>query len=198
VTDTPTAKRPFVLAIWLLIAGLLGVWAAFTLTVEKFEAYANPTKKASCDISVFVNCSVNLKSAEGSVFGFPNPLMGIAGWAAVIVVAVSLLAGARFPKWYWAVFNLGILFALGLVIFLMHATFFHLGTLCIYCLITWAVTIPTFWAVTLRNLATLPRPGRFTRFARAAYGWVPILTLVSYLIVAAVGQVQLDLIGKLL
>jgi hypothetical protein len=65
--------RPKILAIWLVIAGVIGWIAAFALTLEKFDKATGSTAPASCDFSVVVQCSANLDSAQGSVFGFPTP-----------------------------------------------------------------------------------------------------------------------------
>ena len=43
VTDAVTApRRPWILGIFLIIAGVAGWWAAFQLTIDKFAVLANP------------------------------------------------------------------------------------------------------------------------------------------------------------
>ncbi|MGO7984296.1 vitamin K epoxide reductase family protein, partial [Rhizobium johnstonii] len=69
-------------------------------------------------------------------------------------IGVALLARARFAAWFWIGFNVGVLGALALVIWLMSESIFVLGTLCPWCLVTWAVVIPLFWIVTIDNLRT--------------------------------------------
>ena len=71
----------------------------------------------------------------------------------MIAVGVGLLAGARFARWFWIAFNLGIAGALAFVIWLIGQSIFVLGTLCPWCMLVWIVTIPLFWVVTFRNLA---------------------------------------------
>ena len=71
----------------LILAGVVGWIAAFALTIEKFHALMNPDAGgASCDFSIVVQCTANLDSWQGSVFGFPNPILGLTGWVASIVV----------------------------------------------------------------------------------------------------------------
>ncbi len=199
MTDAPAAKRPIGYAVTLIITGLIGWIAAFALTVEKFALLADPDAALGCDISVLVQCRANLESWQGSLFGFPNPILGITGWAAVIVVAVALLAGARFDRWFRIVFNLGVAGAMALVIFLVITSIFVLGTLCPWCMVTWVVTIPTFLIVTLNNLrdGTIPLPARARSFADAAYSWIPIISLGLYLVVAVLAQLRLDVLGHL-
>ena len=199
MTDTLASRRPIALGIFLIVAGVIGWWAAFQLTVEKFALLTNPNEQLGCDFSLLVQCKANLESWQGSLFGFPNPLLGLTGWVAVIVVGAALLSGAKFSRWFWILFNIGIVGALALVIWLISQSIFVLITLCPWCMVTWAVTIPVFWAVTLRNLSTgvIPTPPRLRRFFTGAYGWVAVITLVSYLVVAVIAQVRLDVISTL-
>ncbi|WP_223690369.1 vitamin K epoxide reductase family protein [Leifsonia poae] len=191
---TSPNKRPTALAIFLIVAGAIGFWAAFQLTLDKLTVLAHPNAQLGCNFSLLVGCSKNLNSPQGSIFGFPNPLIGLACWTAVIAVGVGILAGARFAKWYWMLFNLGVIGALVLVIYLITQSITVLNVLCPYCMVTWAVTIPTFWAVTLYNLkeGNIPVPASARRFFGKVYGWVPLITIVSYVIVAVLAQIRLD------
>lgn len=184
---------------WLLIAGVIGWVAAFALTVEKFHLLENPGSSASCDFSVIVQCGANLASAQGSVFGFPNPLLGLTGWVAPLVVGAAVLAGARFARWFWLLFWAGIAFAFGFVVWLISQSIFVLGTLCPWCMVTWVVTIPTFYAVTLHLLRSgiVPVPQRLRDLAASLMGWLPVLAVVSYAVVALIAQLRLDWIGTL-
>lgn len=195
VAPTPV-RRPALLASVLIITGALGLLAAFSLTVEKIEKLINPDAVASCDFSILVQCSANLNSWQGSVFGFPNPLLGLMGFVAPIAVGVALLAGAQFRRWFWIAFNVGVAGALGLCIWLMSQSIFVLSTLCPWCMLTWAATILMFWTVTLRNLAAGVFGGG-RRAGQALLPWVPLITLASYLVVAIVAQVRLDVISYL-
>jgi uncharacterized membrane protein len=192
VSLSQPSKRPFVLAVFLIIAGLIGLWAAFELTLDKFTLLAKPDAQLSCNINPLVGCGKNLESWQGAVLGFPNPIIGLVCWVAPIAVGVGILAGARFARWFWVLFNIGVLGALVLVIFLITESLYSLFVLCPYCMITWTVTIPTFWAVTLYNLKTgnIPVPASVSRFAASAYSWVPLITLVCYAIVAVLAQIQ--------
>jgi uncharacterized membrane protein len=193
------SKRPVVLAIFLIVAGVVGWIAAFALTVEKFVLLTDPTEALGCDFSVLVQCRANLESWQGSLFGFPNPVIGLAAWIAPIVVGVALLAGARFARWFWMLFNLGVVGALVFVVWLISQSVFVLGTLCPWCMVTWSATIPLFWAVTLYNLreGNVPVAARVRRLGAALYGWVPAITLASYLVVAVIAQLRLDVLGSL-
>lgn len=195
-----TRKRPAVYALLLILLGCVGWYAAFALTLDKFAALEDPSASLGCDFSILVQCSANLESWQGSLFGFPNPILGLAAWIAPIVVGAALLAGARVDRWFHLAFNLGVVAALAFVIWLISQSIFVLGTLCPWCMLTWSVTIPLFWLVTLRNLrdGVLPAPAGLRRLATAAYAWIPFLTIACYLVVAVIAQLRLDVLSYVL
>ncbi|MET4639858.1 vitamin K epoxide reductase family protein [Mycetocola sp. 2940] len=192
-------SRPVGFAVFLVVAGVVGWIAAFALTLEKFASLASPGAALSCDVSVLVQCSANLDSPQGSVFGFPNPILGLTGWVAPVVVGVAVLAGARFDRWFWLAFQLGVTAAFAFVVWLISQSIFVLGTLCPWCIVTWAVTIPVFWVVTLGNLASgiLPSPRGVRRVAVVLSGWIVVLTLACYVVIAVLAQLRLDVLGSL-
>ncbi|MGM1016534.1 MAG: vitamin K epoxide reductase family protein [Actinomycetota bacterium] len=192
--------RPVVFAVWLIIASVVGWWAAFQLTVEKFVLLENPEADIGCNFSVVLQCSANLNSWQGEVFGFPNPLLGLAGWMAPLVVGVALLAGARFARWFWALFGVGMTGALAFVIWLISQSIFALGTLCPWCMVTWAVTIPTFFATVLHlfRTGTFPVSEKARERAGRLMIWVPLATILAYAVIIVIAQSQgLDLISEL-
>jgi uncharacterized membrane protein len=194
--EQQTHTRPTGLAIWLVIAGVVGWWAALSLTIEKLHALADPNAIASCDFSVLVQCTANLGSWQGSIFGFPNPLLGITGWVAPIVVGMAILARARFARWFWWCFWLGIAFAFGLVIWLIGQSLYapNLHTLCPWCMVTWSVTIPTFYAVTLHLLRAglVPASERVRNAADRLMAWVPLAAIVSFAIILLLAQLEMN------
>ena len=79
--DSSPRSRPVAFAVFLIIAGALGLLAAWELSVEKVLVLADPEHVPACNVGVLVGCGVNLDSWQGSVFGFPNPFIGIDGLA---------------------------------------------------------------------------------------------------------------------
>ena len=191
--------RPLELGIFLAVASVVGFFAAFRLTVDKVGTFTTPDVAPSCNVSVLVQCGKNLSSWQGSLFGFPNPVLGIGGWMALFVIAVLIISGVTFARWFWIAVNVGITLALAFVIFLITESIFVLGTLCPWCMATWSVVIPSFWLITFYNLKTghIPASARVRSIGTAAYGFVPLITLLSYVIIAAIAQVQLDVIHRL-
>jgi uncharacterized membrane protein len=194
-----THTRPIVMAVWLVVAGVIGWWAAFSLTMERLHLLADPEALASCDFNFLVQCKANLDSWQGSVFGFPNPILGLTGWVAPIVVGMAILARARFARWFWWLFAAGVTLAFGFVIWLISQSIFVLGTLCPWCMVTWVVTIPTFYIVVLHLLRAgiAPVPATVRRAADALMSWVPLMAVASYAVIAIIAQARLDVLGVL-
>jgi len=200
MSTTITTARTRVFALFLVIFGALGLLAAFALSNEKIALLKNPTDPLGCNIGVLVKCSTNLDSWQGSVFGFANSFIGLMAWPVVITIGVALLGGVHFPRWFWAGLNVGALGALVFVGWLIYQSIFSLDVLCPWCMLTWSVTIPTFWMVTLRNLrdGIIAAPNPVKQVATRLYGWVPLITLVCYVIVILIAQLQMNAIPRLL
>ncbi len=197
MTDAVASKRPLSLALVLIVTGVIGWYASFALTLDKIAVLENPQADLDCNFSVLVQCGVNLGSWQGAVLGFPNPLLGLGGFVAPIAVGVALLAGASFARWFWLAFNAGVLGAFAFCLWLAYQSIFNLGTLCPWCMLVWSVTIPLFWTLTLANArAGRLGPGLEPLGARL-YSWVPVITIVGYLIIAVVAQARLDVLSTL-
>lgn len=156
--------RALTMGIILLVGGLIGFGAAFVLIVEKFLLLSNPFYTPSCSVSARFNCGSVMTSSQAELLGFPNPLLGVAGFAVVATTGAGLLAGARFARWYWAGLQLVATAAVVFVHWLMVQSIFVIGALCPYCMVVWAVTIPIFAYVTLHQLTHRRNPGPRTGF----------------------------------
>jgi uncharacterized membrane protein len=198
--DSPPRSRPVALAVFLIIAGALWLLAAFELSVEKVLVLADPEHVPNCNVGVLVGCTTNLESWQGSVFGFPNPFIGLMAWPVVITIGVAILARAHFAHWFWIGFNAGVAGALVFVGWLIAQSIYVLDVLCPWCMLTWAVTIPAFWVVTLHNLRTghIPASARVRAVAGELYKWIPLITLVCYAIVVVLAQVHMNAIPRVL
>jgi uncharacterized membrane protein len=135
----------------LIIAGIIGLYCAFVLTQDKLRLLENPNQHLSCSIDPIIACGNVIKSKQGTAFGFPNPYLGLAGYAAVLTIGLAMIAGARFKRWFWLLIEAGMLFALGFVHWLFFQTVYRIGALCLYCIAVWIITITSFWYVTMYN-----------------------------------------------
>ena len=134
------------LAAGLVVAGLVGLVASAVLLIERIRVGEDSDYVPTCSINPIISCGSIMESAQASLLGFPNPIIGA-----------------------WLVFQ----------------SLYRIGALCPYCMVVWVVVIPTFWYVTLRNLAS----GVFGQKAASARGttvmweWHAPVLLSAYLLV---------------
>ena len=95
------APVPLASAWWVLIAGVIGLIASATLTVEKIEILLNPSYVPSCNLNPIVSCGSVMTTPQASALGFPNSLIGIGAFTVVTVTGVLAVAKVRLPQWYW-------------------------------------------------------------------------------------------------
>lgn len=139
---------------WLLaVGGLIGFLASFDLVVERIHLLRDPSYVPSCSINPVLSCGSVMTTDQASVFGFTNPLLGVAGFAAVIAVGTALLAGARLRSWFWWGLLAGEAFGVVFVHWLAFQSLYSIGALCPYCMVVWVVTLPIF-LYTLLHAAT--------------------------------------------
>lgn len=153
MTGTSPPLREAGLGILLLIGGLIGLAAAFELAVEKFRLLENPLYVPPCSLGEAVDCVSVMRSEQSEAFGFPNPFLGIAGFGGLVAAGLALSTGAQPDRRFWLIFQLGLLFAVVFVHWLIFQTLYRIGSACPFCMAVWAVTIPSFWYVTLFNAA---------------------------------------------
>lgn len=136
------------------VAGLIGLAAALVLSIEKYQLLVNPFYRPSCSVNEKVNCTAVMQSEQSALLGFPNPYLGLIGFAIVLTIGVAALAGTRFPGWIWKGLSLGILAGLALVAWLAYQSIVVIEALCPYCMAVWVVTIvlaAVVWPFALRR-----------------------------------------------
>ena len=139
----------------LLVAGLVGFIAAFVLAVEKYWLLTNPFYTPSCSVNATLSCGPVMSSWQAAVFGFPNPYLGIAGFAVVAATGAMLLAGGRLAGWYLFGLQVGAVAGTVFVGWLMVQSLTVIHALCPYCMAAWAATFATVWYVTLTTLGRI-------------------------------------------
>ena len=100
--DRSAVGVPAASALWVLIAGVVGLAAAFTLTIEKIKLLDNPAYVPSCSINPVLSCGSVMATPQAAAFGFPNPLIGVVAFSVVVVTGVLAVAKVPLPRWYWA------------------------------------------------------------------------------------------------
>jgi uncharacterized membrane protein len=176
--------------ITLITTGIIGWFASFGLTLERLHVAANPEATTSCDISPFISCKSVMLSEQAALFGFPNPLIGLAAYFAPVVVGVAMLAGAKFKPWFWNLFLGGVFLAQIFVHWLFSQSAYVIGSLCIYCMVAWTATIPMFWALLGHNLSNGFLSPKLKKFGQGIYEWTWVIVLLNYLTIATLILIQ--------
>lgn len=188
------SPRSLGLAITMMVLGAVGWFASFSLLREYVATLQNPDYVPSCNISVLVSCGPNMGSWQGSIFGFSNPIIGVAAFTVPVIIGAALLAGARFKRWFWFGYQAGLLLGFIFVLWLSYQSIFDLHTLCPWCMVVWAAMIPLWWIGFFTPQATglVPVDARVRSLFQGLLSWAWVFILLSYLLIASVAQFQLD------
>lgn len=179
------------LAWGLTVGGVVGFIAAAVLLVERIRLAQDSDYVPTCSLNPVLSCGSVMETAQASLLGFPNPIIGVAAFPVVVTTGVAVLAGARLARWYWLGLQVGVTAALAFVGWLAFQSIYRIGALCPYCMVVWAVVIPMFWYVTLRNLAggAFGEKLRRSRASVVSAEWhAPILLVPFLVLLGLVGE----------
>ncbi|NNG40538.1 vitamin K epoxide reductase family protein [Flexivirga sp. ID2601S] len=127
---------------WILtVCGAVGLTAAGILSIEKYRLLTNPFYAPSCNVNAAINCGTVMQSDQAAAFGFPNPYIGLVGFAVVLTIGVGVLSGARFSRWFWWGLATGVAAGLAFVGWLAVQSIVVIEALCPYCMAVWAVML---------------------------------------------------------
>ncbi len=139
---------------WLLIgSGFVGLAASFLLALEEFHHLKHPGAALGCDLNPIVSCGPAMDVWQGhALLGIPNQFLGIITFSVMLAIGVSLLAGAKFRRWFWLGLQAGMFAGLIFVHWFIYQSLWVLEHLCPYCMVTWVATIVGFWYIFLYGL----------------------------------------------
>jgi uncharacterized membrane protein len=149
----PAPDRPLRgLAGVLLVGGLVGAVVSVVLLVEKIASLEDPGYVPSCSIDPVLSCGTIMRTAQASVLGFPNPVLGLLTYPVAAALGALVLGGTALPRWAWWGLQVGTTAGVLVVHWLMVQSLVVIGALCPYCMVAWVATIAMFWFVTVENL----------------------------------------------
>lgn len=135
----------------LIVGSLIGLLASFILGVDTMKFLKNPDISLLCNINPFISCTSVASTWQSEIFGFSNSLLGITAFSMLFAIGVMLLSGGRSKKPLWLLVNLGCLAAIIFVAWFFFESVYRIGSLCLYCMVTWVVTWPLFLYTTVWN-----------------------------------------------
>lgn len=177
-----------------LALGAVGLVAAVVLLVEKFRLLQDPSYVPSCSINPILSCGSIMVTDQAEVFGFPNPIIGIAGFAVVTTVGAGIVAGGCFARWFWLGLLAGTASGVAFVHWLAFQSLYRIGALCPYCMIVWVVAIAVFWYtllyVAVRGFGTASYHGGGSGLWRRVAGYHGAILTAWYLALAGLITVR--------
>lgn len=184
-TEVTNQTQSYRQTAWILVVcGLIGLVAAIELIIQKISVLSDPDFVPNCDINPVLSCGSVINTEQASLFGFPNPVLGVIGFTVVIMFGALLFTGLELPRSLWLGLNIGALAGMTFVVWLVIQSLYVIGALCPWCMVVWAITIPIFWQVTTDNLASgRLNLGKSLSEVIVALKW--ILVAASYLIIMA-------------
>ncbi|QBI67011.1 vitamin K epoxide reductase family protein [Mycobacterium avium subsp. hominissuis] len=165
--DSPAGPAVPALSAWsVLVAGVIGLVASVTLTLEKIDILLDPAYVPSCNINPILSCGSVMITPQASLLGFPNPLLGLVAFTVVVVTGLLAVTKVVLPQWYWIGLTAGLVVGAVFVHWLIFQSLYRIGALCPYCMVVWVVTIALL--VVVASIAYRPAPGD----RRSGPGWL--------------------------
>jgi uncharacterized membrane protein len=120
---TSAARRIFCIIAALALAGIV-------VSSVSLRHHYGTSQTSYCDFGASFNCDIVNRSIYSTVFGVPDALIGIVGYAALLALATLYRAKAETPHLLLGASTVGMGFAL----YLTYIEKFVLATWCILCL----------------------------------------------------------------
>lgn len=173
----------------------VGLLASLILSVEKIHLLENPNQQLACTVNAFLNCATVMNTPEASLLGFPNSFIGLMAYSVLLTVAMAYMFGAKMPKNFMALAQLGVTVEIIFAYWLFFDSVFVIQVLCPFCLLVTFSSTMIFAAVTRynileKNLYLSPKTqATFEKFVEKDYdkmlvaGWVVamiVLVLVKF------------------
>jgi vitamin-K-epoxide reductase (warfarin-sensitive) len=122
-----------------IIFTLIAVCAAVGMAVSAIALYHHygSSKSSYCDFGEKLNCDIVNRSVYSTVFGMPDALIGIVGYAGLLGLATLYRTRTRTP----ILLLIASLAGLGFALYLTYIEAFVLATWCILCLSSLAMIL---------------------------------------------------------
>lgn len=169
-------------AILSFICGLLAFASSAMLVYEHLQIAKDAAHVSVCDVNALLNCGTVMRTPFAEAFGFPNPYIGLVGYAIILTVATAIFAKARFSRWYWLCLNIGHVLAFCFIVYLWFNTTFVINALCLFCMIVWIMQTLLMVRTTARNViaGVIPAPAHIRE---AVGGWSWFAAVLIYVLI---------------
>lgn len=147
-------KKQNLAAFIMLLGSGLGLLASFVLSIEALELAKNSHAVLSCDFSSALSCSAVANHWSAAILGFPNSFIGVMTLPVMVTIAVALLAGTKFPRWFMFAAQIGVSVGFIFALWMFYMSFVEIGVLCPWCLTLDVGMLLIFGGMTRYNILT--------------------------------------------
>lgn len=169
-----------------VVFAAFGLYASIGLLMTEMQAREFPDSILGCDLNPLVGCSDSLLTPQAHLLGIPNSVLGIVAFSAMAALGAVLLFGGGLPRLVWWGYAAGAAGGIAFVIYFLVLSVAVFGSLCPFCMITWAAAlgiVPIAWGGAAAS-GSFGKKFRQAGKSTLKYGWVIVLGL--YLLVILV------------
>ena len=173
------------LAVFVMLVGSgLGLLASFVLSIEALELAKNSHAVLSCDFSSALSCSAVANHWSAAILGFPNSFIGVMTLPVMVTIAVALLAGTKFPRWFMFAAQIGVSVGFIFALWMFYMSFVEIGVLCPWCLTLDVGMLLIFGGMTRYNILTGVITGKkVKKFVQNDYDIVLLMIIITLAVV---------------
>ena len=177
-------KKQNLAAFIMLLGSGLGLLASFVLSIEALELAKNSHAVLSCDFSSALSCSAVANHWSAAILGFPNSFIGVMTLPVMVTIAVALLAGTKFPRWFMFAAQIGVSIGFIFALWMFYMSFVEIGVLCPWCLTLDVGMLLIFDGMTRYNILTGVITGKkVKKFVQNDYDIVLLMIIITLAVV---------------
>lgn len=182
-------KRQNLAAFIMLIGSALGLLASFMLSIEALILAKNSHAVLSCDLNSVLSCSTVANHWSATILGFPNSFIGVMTLPVMVTIAVALLAGAKFPKWFMQAAQAGAIVGMVFAAWMFYMSYAEIGALCPWCLTLDAGMTLIFFGLTRYNILRKNISWRGAqKFVSGGYDALIAVSVIVLVVVAIIAK----------
>ena len=126
---------------------------------------------------------------SAAILGFPNSFIGVMTLPVMVTIAVALLAGAKFPKWFMQAAQAGAIIGMIFAIWMFYMSYVEIGVLCPWCLTLDLGMLMIMFGLTRYNVLRKNISCRYMqKIVGGGYDALAVVSLVVAVIVAIIAK----------
>ncbi len=154
----PLSRSVTTRSLQILLAVIFGVAAvgmvdSILIHLKEIAAKTDASAFASCSTEGIINCSKVADSKYSQFLGFPVSLFGVMFYQTMALLSAGLLLGFKPAPWVRTAISLLVLGAFAFSLRLLYFSYFAIGYLCPYCLVSNVTTllVTIFWFIYVKK-----------------------------------------------